>query len=175
MDSSELTNTGPIDELEQQQELNLASSSEEVSTSLDDGFQHVLADPASAMPLFSDPFGQDFTNADNLAQLPADGQVELDGGFGIDFMTEDFSWVNQRNFTTTDVGSQQAEVQPGANTPWSSAPFGEDQSGFHFAHQEMPGMPQTMGIPVYYLNAQSSTNHSFGCGPGTAYIPATAG
>lgn len=174
MDSSEVTNTGFIDQLEQQQELNPASS-EDDSTSLNDGFQHFLTDPASAMPLFPDPFSQDFTNADNLAQLPADGQMGLDENFGIDFMTEDFSWMNQRDFTTMDVASQQAEIQPGANTPWPSAPFEVDQSGRHFAHQETPEVPKMGEMPFYCTNMQFPTNQPVEGSPGATHIPVSAG
>ncbi|KAB2572295.1 hypothetical protein DBV05_g9015 [Lasiodiplodia theobromae] len=171
MDSSELANTGSI---EQQQELNPASS-EDVSTSLNDGFQQFFADLAPAMPLFPDLLGQDFTNTDNLAQLPADGQVEMDENFGIDCMTEDFSWMNQHDFNTTDVVSQQAEVQPSANTPWPGAPFEVDQSSLHFAHHEMPETPRTAKIPIRYLDAQVSANQPVEYGPLGEYIPATAG
>lgn len=173
MDSSEVTNTGFIDQLEQQQELNPASS-EYASTNLNDEFQHFLTDPASAMPLFPDPFGQDFTNADNLSQFSTEGQVELDN-LGVDSMAGDLSWVNQSNFTVLDVVSRQAEVQLGANTLWPSAPFGADQSGLHFAHQEMSEMPQTAEMPFHYLDAQSSTNQPIEDYQGLAYIPATAG
>lgn len=157
MDSSEVTNTGFIDQLEQQQELDPASS-EEASTGINDELQQLLNDPVLDMPLFPDPFDQDFSNASSLAQLPVESQATLDGNFGMDFMTEDFFWTSQSNFAALDVVSQQAEVQLGATTLWPSAPFGADQSGLHFAHQEMPKVPQTAEIPFHYLDAQSSTN-----------------
>ncbi|KAF9629817.1 hypothetical protein BFW01_g11020 [Lasiodiplodia theobromae] len=172
MDSSELTDTGFLDQLGQ--ELNPASS-EEASTSLNGGFQHFLNDPASAMPLLPGPFGQDFSSAENLARPLAEGQAELGESFGIDFMNEDFAWMNQHDFTVWDVVSQQAEVQPGANTPWPSAPFGGDQSGLHFAQQEMPETSLIVEMPLHFLDAQPSANQPFEDGSRSTYIPATAG
>ncbi|KAK0642589.1 hypothetical protein DIS24_g8877 [Lasiodiplodia hormozganensis] len=172
MDSSEVTNTGFIDQLEQQQELNPASSEE--ASSLNNEFQQFLVDPASAMPLFPDPFGQDFTNAENLVQLPTQGQVELDN-FGVDSMADDFSWANQSNFTTWDIVSQKAEVQPGVNVPWSSAPFRIGQSDRHPPHQDTPWMSLAGEITPPFLDMQSSTTHLVGIGPGTGYTPANAG
>ncbi|KAF4541802.1 1-phosphatidylinositol 3-phosphate 5-kinase isoform X3 [Lasiodiplodia theobromae] len=174
MDSSEPTDTGFVDQLGQQQEFNPASS-EEASISLSDEFQQLLNGPVSALPLFPDPFGWDYSNADILSQLSAEDQVMLDGNFGIEFMTEDFSWTTQSHFITWEVVSQQAEVQPGANTPWPSAPSGAHQSDPHYAQQDILEMPLIGDMPFYGLNVEISANQPVEEDKGAAYIPASAG
>lgn len=116
------------------------------------------------------PFG------DNQFDLPEEHQYGVNNAFSSTPMMDDFSCMDQLNESAWFSENHQADVQPGVTTPWTSAPFGMDQSGpADTFNQPMPWMSPTWATPFSSLDMQASSNQLSDADVGGASILVEAG